>query len=340
MASGGGSLGLIACLLLLQPRPCAAWAAASVLSTSGFLTGLSEGPQGTPPPPTRVRTTKAAHERPTTRSPFTKFSVVCGEPFMKIMGGMDAEEGKWPWQVSVRVRHMHICGGSLINSQWVLTAAHCIHSRTQYNVKMGDRSVYRQNTSLVIPVQKIFVHPKFSTAIIVKNDIALLKLKHPVNFTSNIHPVCVPIETFHVKAGTRCWVTGWGKPDPGAPKVPTEILQEVDQNIILYEKCNEMLKRATSGSADLVKRGMICAYKEGGKDACQGDSGGPLSCKFNDKWVQVGVVSWGISCGRRGHPGVYTDVAFYSKWLSAVVNQSACLHPAVLLISLLCWLTL
>lgn len=52
---------------------------------------------------------------------------VCGQPFMKIMGGVDAEEGKWPWQVSVRTRHMHVCGGSLINSQWVLTAAHCIY---------------------------------------------------------------------------------------------------------------------------------------------------------------------------------------------------------------------
>lgn len=52
---------------------------------------------------------------------------VCGQPFMKIMGGVDAEEGKWPWQVSVRIRHMHVCGGSLISPQWVLTAAHCIY---------------------------------------------------------------------------------------------------------------------------------------------------------------------------------------------------------------------
>ncbi|XP_028642955.1 serine protease 42 [Grammomys surdaster] len=336
MASGGGSLGLIACLLLLQPKPCEARAAASVHSTTSFSSGLTEAPRENPPLPTKVRTTK----RPTTRSLFAMFSLVCGQPFMKIMGGVDAEEGKWPWQVSVRVRHMHVCGGSLINSQWVLTAAHCIYSRIEYNVKMGDRSVYRQNTSLVIPIQNIFVHPKFSTAIVVKNDIALLKLRHPVNFTANIYPVCIPSETFHVKAGTKCWVTGWGKPDPGAPEVPTEILQEVEQNVILYEECNEMLKKATSRSTDIVKRGMICAYKEQGKDACQGDSGGPLSCELDNRWVQVGVVSWGISCGRRGYPGVYTDVAFYSKWLIAVVNQAACLHPVVFPILLLCLLTL
>ncbi|NP_001100333.2 serine protease 42 precursor [Rattus norvegicus] len=340
MASGGGSLGFVACLLLLQPKPCEAWAAASILSTSGFPSGLSESPGENSPPPTPVHTSKVASQGSTTRFPFTNFSIVCGQPLMKIMGGVDAEEGKWPWQVSLRVRHMHVCGGSLLNSQWVLTAAHCIHSRVQYNVKMGDRSVYRQNTSLVIPIQNIFVHPKFSTTTVVQNDIALLKLQQPVNFTSSIHPICVPTGTFHVKAGTKCWVTGWGKPDPGAPQIPTEILQEVDQSIILYEECNEMLKKMASTSVDLVKRGMVCAYKEGGKDACQGDSGGPLSCEFDNRWVQIGVVSWGIGCGRKGHPGVYTDVAFYNKWLITVVNQTACLHPVVFLILLLCLLTL
>lgn len=94
-------------------------------------------------------------------------------------------------------------------------ATHLFYSRIQYNVKMGDRSVHRQNTSVVVPIQKIFVYPKFSTTLVVKNDIALLKLQHPVNFTANIYPICIPRETFLVKAGTKCWVTGWGKPDPG-----------------------------------------------------------------------------------------------------------------------------
>lgn len=70
----------------------------------------------------------------------------------------------------------------------------------------------------------------------------------------------------------------------------------------------------------------------------QGDSGGPLSCELDDKWVQVGVVSWGIGCGRQGHPGVYTDTAYYSRWLTAVVNQAACFCPLVFLVSLLCLL--
>ncbi|XP_005075143.1 serine protease 42 [Mesocricetus auratus] len=338
MASRGGSLGLMACLLLLQSELCGVCLAAAVFSTSGFSSSHSETPGVDPPPPTQALVTETAHQAQS--STFKPFTLGCGQPLVKIMGGEEAQEGKWPWQVSVRVRHMHVCGGSLISAQWVLTAAHCIYSRIQYNVKMGDRSVYHENTSLVVPIQSIFVYPHFSSAIVVKNDIALLKLQHPVNFTSNIYPICIPPEGFFVATGTKCWVTGWGKTDPGAPSVPTDTLREVDQNIIQYDECNRILKRVTSSSNDLVRRGMICGYKEQGKDACQGDSGGPLSCELNNKWVQVGVVSWGIGCGRRGYPGVYTDVAFYSKWLTAVVNQAACSHPLVSLLLPLCLLPL
>lgn len=80
---------------------------------------------------------------------------------------------------------------------------------------------------------------------------------------------------------------------------------------------------------------MVCGYKEQGKDSCQGDSGGPLACEYDDTWVQVGIVSWGIGCGRRGLPGIYTEIGVYSKWLMAVVAQATCSYPAVFLILLL-----
>ncbi|KAM4821154.1 serine protease 42-like isoform 2-T2 [Thomomys bottae] len=194
----------------------------------------------------------------------------------------------------------------------------------RYSVKLGDRSIYQTSTSLVIPISNIFIHPHFSTARSVVNDIALLYLLYPVNFSSTIYPVCVPEETFRVKAGMICWVTGWGKTKEGGSA--SEVLQEVDQELMDYKECNKMLQTALSTDETLVMQGMLCGYLESMKDACQGDSGGPLSCEVNNTWVQVGVVSWGIGCARKGYPGVYTDLSFYSNWVKKVLNQAARLH--------------
>ncbi|XP_012493436.1 PREDICTED: serine protease 42 [Propithecus coquereli] len=260
----------------------------------------------------------------------------CGRSFLKIVGGVHAEEGKWPWQVSVRINGRHICGGSLVTSKWVVTSAHCIMGRFRYSVKMGDRSIHEKNTSLVVPVKNVIVHPQFATFTTVENDLAILKLLYSVNFTSNIQPICIPRETFQVEAGTKCWVTGWGKTKE-VENLPAEILQEVEVQVIRYEKCNEMMQKILSSARDIVQKGMLCGYGGKGKDSCQGDSGGPMACEYNDTWVQVGIVSWGIGCGREGIPGVYTEIAFYSKWLVAVVNQSTSLYSVVFLILLLCF---
>lgn len=102
-----------------------------------------------------------------------------------------------------------------------------------------------------------------------------------------------------------------------------------------YEKCNGLLQMALRTDKDLVQEGVICGYNSIGKDSCQGDSGGPLVCQYSTTWVQVGIVSWGVGCGRNNTPGVYTETALYAKWLVAVVNKAASLYPVVLLL-LLC----
>ncbi|KAF3829195.1 hypothetical protein GH733_003459 [Mirounga leonina] len=350
-----GSLGLLLWLLLLQPPLHAAQGGSARPPSSpsssssgggregpGASLGRVEGPSATPGPQEAAVLSQLVELIPGDAwcwEPRRGLRPArCGQVVAKILGGKEAEEGKWPWQVSVRISEKHVCGGSLITQQWVLTAGHCILSRFHYSVKMGDRSVYKEITSVVIPVRNIIIHPQLSVVGTVQKDLALLQLLYPVNFTVTIQPVCIPQKTFRVEAGTTCWVTGWGRKEEYGSDPITAVLHEVDQDIMHHEMCNMMIQKAIKTKKSVVLEGMLCGYKEAGKDSCQGDSGGPLVCKFKDTWVQVGIVSWGIGCGRGDVPGVYTDIACYAEWILDVINQAASLCPVVFLIPLLCLL--
>nr|XP_012417407.1 PREDICTED: serine protease 42 [Odobenus rosmarus divergens] len=343
----GGSLSLLLWLLLLQPpleaaqdgsaprppSPAPTSPSSSSSSSSGGREGPGaslgrvEGPSATPGP-----------QEAAVFSQLVELIPGCGQVVAKVLGGKEAEEGKWPWQVSVRINEKHVCGGSLITQQWVLTAGHCILSQFHYSVKMGGRSVYKEITSVVIPVRNTIIHPELSVVGTIQKDLALLQLLYPVNFTMTIQPVCIPQKTFRVEAGTTCWVTGWGRKEEYGGDPITAVLHEVDQDIMHHERCNTMIQKAITTKKSVVLEGMLCGYKEAGKDSCQGDSGGPLVCKFKDTWVQVGIVSWGIGCGRGDVAAVYTDIACYAEWIVEVINQAASLCPVAFLIPLLCLL--
>uniref|UniRef100_A0A8C6AJK2 Peptidase S1 domain-containing protein n=1 Tax=Monodon monoceros TaxID=40151 RepID=A0A8C6AJK2_MONMO len=297
LRSGGGSLGLLVWLLVLQPRLSEARAGLSG-SGRGGVSGFTFSPLP---------------------------SLTCSSTWPLDFKGSWRKAGprrKWPWQVSLQINDKHICGGSLIASWWVLTAAHCIFGHVEYTVKMGDiRLMHTSKMAIKVPVRDIVIHKYFNPIGTVENDIALALLAFPVNFSSNIQPVCLPEKAFMVQAGTECWVTGWGKLEwvPGAP---------AELSVLHYERCNEVLKEKMESRFDMVKKGAICGTSPTGKDACQGDSGGPPVCQLNDSWAQVGIVSWGIGCGRRGYPGVFTEVSFYKDWVIAKINQASHIDSA------------
>nr|KAF6311032.1 hypothetical protein mMyoMyo1_015892 [Myotis myotis] len=251
---------------------------------------------------------------------------------MRIVGGRPAAERQWPWQVSLQIKDEHVCGGSLIANRWVLTAAHCIFGFLDYTVKVGGIHVHHASKMAVrVPVRDIVIHQDFSTFKTIENDIALVLLEFPVNYSTHIQPVCFPEKTFMVQTDTDCWVTGWGKLHEKDPKeAAPELLQEAELKIIRHEKCNEILKKKLGTRFDLVREGCVCGYNDLGKDSCQGDSGGPLVCEFNNTWVQVGIVSWGIGCGRKGYPGVYTEVSFFKDWVIDQMSQASSQDSAVL----------
>uniref|UniRef100_A0A452SLL1 Peptidase S1 domain-containing protein n=1 Tax=Ursus americanus TaxID=9643 RepID=A0A452SLL1_URSAM len=267
-----------------------------------------------------------------TSSPFSLVSQPgCGQRSMRIAGGLPAAERKWPWQVSLQARDRHMCGGSLIASRWVLTAAHCIIGHEEYTVRLGDtHSHSHSKTTLVVPVEDIVCH-RFYDAKTLRHDIALVLLSFSVNYSSYIQPVCLPERAFHVESGTECWVAGWGR----LAGVSVH-LQETKQLILHYKKCNQILLTRLGSLRNLVKKGMLCGYQDG-KSLCKGDSGGPLVCELNATWVQVGIVSWGIGCGRKNYPGVYTEVSFYKDWVIGQLSQ-ACSWDSAGFFPLLCLL--
>ncbi|XP_027697965.1 serine protease 42-like [Vombatus ursinus] len=258
--------------------------------------------------------------------PYSEPGLSCGQyhPFRKVIRGQAAPPTKWPWQVSLQVYHKHMCGGSLIDTEWVLTAAHCILWDYNYTVKLGDTSYYASENSTIATVKDILIHPSYSEFIFVKNDLALVHLESPVTLTQKIQPICLPSSKFHVKNGTRCWMAGWGQTTEKKEDSHPLVLLEIDLYIIERKYCNKMLRKSLLISAfvSIVDKKMLCAYHPEGKDACQGDSGGPLACEIGQHtWVQVGIVSWGIGCGKPEVPGIYTKVSSFSTWIVRTINQ-------------------
>uniref|UniRef100_I3JIS4 chymotrypsin n=1 Tax=Oreochromis niloticus TaxID=8128 RepID=I3JIS4_ORENI len=151
-------------------------------------------------------------------SVFSCLSSVCGQAALntRIVGGQVAPVGSWPWQVSLQISGS-FCGGSLINSQWVLTAAHCFQTTdpSGLTVTLGRQTLQGSNPNAVSQtVTKIIPHPNYNSDTN-DNDICLLQLSSSVNFNNYISPVCLAASNSTFYSGVNSWVTGWGNTEEG-----------------------------------------------------------------------------------------------------------------------------
>uniref|UniRef100_A0A8C7HMU2 pancreatic elastase II n=1 Tax=Oncorhynchus kisutch TaxID=8019 RepID=A0A8C7HMU2_ONCKI len=254
----------------------------------------------------------------------------CGLPtfppiITRVVGGEDVRENSWPWQVSLQYQSgssfHHTCGATLISSQWVMTAAHCINSRNTYRVYLGKHNLKSNNEegSMALTPAKIIVHENWDSYRI-RNDIALIKLQSPVTFSDSVMAACLPDSGIVLPHNAPCYVTGWGRLWTGGPIA--DVLQQALLPVVSHANCT---KPDWWGS--LVTSSMVCAGGDGDLASCNGDSGGPLNCQNSDgSWDVHGVVSFGSSmgCNYPKKPSVFTRVSAYISWIN---NVSA--HPTL-----------
>jgi len=265
---------------------------------------------------------------------------VCGRPpnaNRRVLDGEPAGFGSFPWQALIRVGKGK-CGGVLVNRRHVVTAGHCVKNKVLSSVTVTLGEYHLKSSREPLPDQsfrviKAVVHPRFQFSPAADRfDVAVLRLDRPVRYAPHIAPICLPEVGRDPSPGTQAYVAGWGALIPEdvtgplisilVPEVKRpSVLQVVNVPVITNDKCERW--HNDQGIRVKIWPEMVCAgYREGGKDSCKGDSGGPLMVQQADgRWVLIGIVSAGFSCGKPGQPGIYHRISGTSDWISYYINN-------------------
>ncbi len=246
-----------------------------------------------------------------------------------LLNGVEAQENSWPWMASLRFRanNHHFCGGSIIDQQWILTVAHCVHYRgtdvllpvEAVMVVLGDHvtTTIHPSERVYFP-QQLIPHEDYNHTTL-NNDIALIHLNETIEYNDVIAPVCLP--TGPPPVGEICSATGWGIHLGNRGLQETTHLNELHLTIVSNEVCG-----SHNYWGDYITPNMVCAgYRKHG--ICDGDSGGPLVCNNNgaSPYSLVGVTSYVYRhCrnpdGRK--PTVFTNVYNYLEWIQTTTTMN------------------
>ncbi|XP_029050777.1 CLIP domain-containing serine protease 2-like [Osmia bicornis bicornis] len=263
----------------------------------------------------------------------------CGKDLshdQRVVGGEHTDIDEFPWMAlliySTPNGETASCGGALISTRYVLTAAHCLRSKNMpiswslVNVRLGEydtitnpdcvkddaNSTVCADDVITVGIEKQIAHENYNPlSPDQKYDIALLRLNRDIPFTNYVKPICLPSND---AIGNNLFVAGWGKTENG---FSSNIKLKVSVSLVSKQQCEQTysIRGVTLGF------GQICAGGVVDKDSCTGDSGGPLMSveKGSDgtgRWTAVGIVSFGLTaCGFPNWPVVYTRVIDFIPWI-------------------------
>ncbi|KAI8791197.1 salivary glue protein Sgs-3 [Biomphalaria glabrata] len=293
----------------------------STSTTKAPTTNTTTTANSTTPTTNSTTTTKAPTTNTTTTST-TSIQDICGvaNSAFRIIGGTNATSCEFPWMVVLYNQVAGgLCGGFIIDSTHILTAAHCV-AETSTTTKITTVEpavnfvVFTGSSSIATAtrrvVKSITAHEQYN-GITLDKDIAIVTLSLPLNFTTCQRPLCLVNATSSPQNATRCKVMGWGVTSTAADASISTNLQWVDVPIVNDTSCRSLYGSYFSATN-------FCAGTLG-KDSCQGDSGGPLACRENDgKYYVQGIVSGGFACGQTA--GLYTKVSSFIPWIQSKIT--------------------
>ncbi|XP_026547286.1 venom prothrombin activator notecarin-D1 [Notechis scutatus] len=248
-------------------------------------------------------------------------------PDIRVVNGTDCKLGECPWQaLLINDQGDGFCGGTILSPIYVLTAAHCINQTKYIRVVVGEIDISRKETRRLLSVDKIYVHTKFVPPnyyyvhqnfdrVAYDYDIAIIRMKTPIQFSENVVPACLPTADFAnevlMKQDSGI-VSGFGRirfKEPTSNTLKVITVPYVDRHTCML-------------SSDFrITQNMFCAgYDTLPQDACQGDSGGPHITAYRDTHFITGIISWGEGCARKGKYGVYTKVSRFIPWIKKIMS--------------------